>query len=316
MYSLILDLFENILKTTPTVNEEPCTLGEAVGSNFWLEMAEPALNSSPFPETVAHPLSDTEKDMREDNSLLFVLDDCSCAKQKLNFDQLKGKDQLLAQLLQSFTYLDVHLAVVTQLTAGFTFADGGEGGASVQRVFDIGHWTDASNRPVELKNLKVDVLEKLVGESEQLLEPPNVCLTKTWKDEIIGLTLRLYQQVVLVIWPKKETDRIYCQYGFDALMDRIESQSSATEPGHQKSSQLNLAEDLKLAIGFCRTQPLATWNQPEKGPELILRLLKFCNRLRNREQGLDLLQLSGIEAVFNHQFAKAIAKFVLKVTGN
>ena len=99
-------------------------------------------------------------------------------------------------------------------------------------------------------------------------------------------------------------------------MDRIESQSSATEPGHQKSSRLNLAEDLKLVVGFCRTQPLATWNQPEKGPALILRLLKLCNRLRNREQGLALLQLSGIEAVFNDQLAKVIAKFVLKVTGN
>ena len=210
-------------------------------------MAE-TLNSSLLPKTVAPVFSDTGKDMREDKLLLFVLDDCSCAKQKLNFDQLKDKDRLLAQLLQSFTYLDVFLAVVTQHTTESTSAVDGEGGGSIERAFDIGHWTDASNRPVELKNLKVDVLDKFVGESEQMLEPPNLCVMKTWKDEAIGLTVRRYQQVVLVIWPNKETDRIYCQYGFDALMDRIESQSSASEPGHQKSRQLNLAVDLKLVV--------------------------------------------------------------------
>ena len=220
-----------------------------------------------------------EKAREDEHLLLFVLDDCSCSNRKPSFGNLKGKGRLLVQLLQSFTYLDVHLAVVTQHTFESTSADNGEGGGGniIDWVFDVGHWTDASNRPVEWKNLKVDVLDKLVGESEQLLEPPNVCPTKTWKDESNkGLTVRRYQQVVLVIWPKKETDRIYRQYGFHALMDRIGSHSSATEPGQQKSSQLNLAEDLKLVVGFCRTQPIATWNQPEKRPELIHRLLRVC----------------------------------------
>ena len=124
-----LDLFVKTLNASPAAvnRERPCWLGESVGSHFWLEMADSLMNASPCPET-APLFSDTGKGKREEHILLFVLDDCSCANRKLSFDDLKGKDRLLAQLLQSFTYLDVHLAVVTQHTAGSTSANDGEGG--------------------------------------------------------------------------------------------------------------------------------------------------------------------------------------------
>jgi hypothetical protein len=98
-----------------------------------------------------------------------------------------------------------------------------------------------------------------IGDSVSLLDPPNnVCLTKAWKDKGKALNVCRYQQVVLFIWPKQQTDRIYCQYRFDALMERIENQSLAIKPGHQKSRQLKTAEDLKLVVVFCQTQPLVT----------------------------------------------------------
>ena len=155
----------------------------------------------------------------------------------------------------------------------------------------------------------LDFLDKFVGEPDKLLKPLDDCLRYGKNCE--GKTLRCYQRVVLVIWTKTQTDRIYCQYGFQSLLSRISRQSSSAEIGLRRKD--NLDQDLSLAIGFCRTQPLMTW---KNNGDVILSLLKLCTRMRYQEQGFALLNLSGIEGIFNKEIIKAVAKFVHQLAGN
>ena len=270
-----IDLVGKILKTK---EEEDCPIDKPVGS-FWLNVLDPVDSTIKINTNLFHPTTNEEKE----EALLFLILNHSNQKQ-LSFDKLKGKDRLFAQLFQCCPFLEVHLVLVTRYTSRGT-----------QQDFEFEHqWIDVNNRPVELKNLKVDFMDKLIGE-------PGDCLSYLKTDDQ-GKTVRCYQQVALVIWSKKQTDRIYCQYGFSALLSRICGQSKIGLKRH-------LVQDLNLAVGFCQTQPLLTRNKEE---EVILILLKNSNR----EQGLALLNLGGIESLFNDQIAKAIAKFVLRVAGN
>ena len=291
---MFIDLIENILKSYGTKSED-CQKEKAVG-HFWLRVLEPSDSTN----TMANFFPRVRNDKKEEGIFYFILENCS-ANQKVGFDQLKGKDHLLAQLFQCFSLYSVHLAVLTQYTAEYP--------PGIRQAFEFEQWTDVTNRPVELKNLKVDFLDKLVGEPYNLLKPLDDCLKYVKNCE--GKTLRCYQRVALVIWTKTQTDRIYCQYGFQSLLSRISRQSSSAEIGLRR--KVNLDQDLPLAIGFCRTQPLMTW---KNNGDVILSLLKLCTRMRYQEQGFALLNLSGIEGIFNKEIIKAVAKFVHQLAGN
>ena len=276
--------------------------------------ALPMLNSSTHQNKAIH---------FENDLLYFVLHQQNVIGSKLDFGQLKGQEKLISEVLQSCSFLDVHLAVITQEVTQL------EGGRDrVKRNFKIGQWTNSTDGEVDLKGLEIDFVEQLVTGAEKLINPihgPDAAA------KVRGIAHR-YQNAVLAIWPKEKTQFMYAKYGFKSSMDRIEKeiqvQLSSKRPGAiaQLVKRVDLVRDLNSAVDSYRILMLNTvWpvDRSEESSSRTRRLLQVCTRLRAKAAGLAVLDLIASassdrqtsEEVYHDSVLQVIANFVTQVAG-
>lgn len=153
--------------------------------------------------------------------------------------------------------------------------------------FATSSWRNSSGFPVKL-NLQLDVKTQLVGSAGSLMAS-------------------VEEVSVLVIWPRKESFNIYCRYGFDSILDRMEGPLFT-------SASPNLADlktDLNRAVAYCKENPQTLTTHR------ILRLFHLCTVLEAKEEGLTLLNLIGVvEGIRDKRVSKSIAVWESTVCGS
>ena len=277
------------------------------------ESLRPWTEPRPSPEEII--VLDTPSDnplVSETSNMLFFLLENKYSIADLGFGDLTGQDQLLARLFNCSQFLDVHLAVITQQVTGVPdYCDLDEG---FSRTFKIEHWINSTNVLIKLKGIGLDYRTQLMGNIQKLR---NYILPEEEEEEEEETSLRHHP--VLVIWPKPQTIRIYCQYGFNAVLDRMEAAVDS-----QISPNQELIEDLGIVISFCRAEPLKVFRDPStKVGQRTFRLFRLCLFLRASRQGLELLDLlaidfnssSSFEGIRSEQVARVIAEFQQLICG-
>jgi hypothetical protein len=107
------------------------------------------------------------------------------------------------------------------------------------------------------------------------------------------------------------------------------------------SNRQELIGDLGIVLSFCRTEPVKVWGDPTvKAGQRTYRLLRLCQFLRARDEGLEVLDLIGTdfsldgeknlhsiasnsppnfavyEGIRSEDVAEAIAEFQCLISGN
>ena len=290
----------------------------------------------------------SQKNALHEDVLFFVLEE-KYLRNDLMFRRLRGKDRDLAHLLQCCQFLDVHLAVVTHKNTLITkerskgassSSNASDGAKEVKESssFKISRWIDSEDIS---KNLRVEFnFEKqLIGPQRNLwtsdgIKPDKKKTIYIQHDCDCKLKIKehIFYHAVLVIWPKHQSFRMYCNYGLGSLLNCMESSLGSTPPNLQEQVRGKVAEDLRKIITCCCTKPVLVWMQWAKSMgigELTARLLQMCTTLQLREEGLALLNMLDVEFVHDgymfrtktfegiksEQVAQAIAEFQCKVTG-
>lgn len=224
----------------------------------------------------------------------------------LSFFGLKAQDLSLARLLSCSTFLDVHLAIMTQHH-------------SDSNIGLLEHWINSSNILVPFKGIRINVRDQLVNVSHKTRE----FTREEFRSDFIDKSSR---QAVIVIWPRHLSSRMNYLYAFDTLLDQLEWRLQTST--HQKTFQ-----DLNQILSFCRAKPFTVFGDSTviRG-ERTSRLLQICVSLRARQEGLDLLEILGTdyvnpdnctrekeilyEGIQSHQVAQLVAEFECQVSGN
>lgn len=226
------------------------------------------------------------------SNMLFFLLDGKYSISDLGFADLTGQDQLLARLLNCSQFLEIHLAIITQQVSGVLDYCDLEEEDSTSR-FKIEHWINSTNTLIKLKGIEFDLRTQVVGNLQKFR---NYNIHQD--DEKENVTKLLgnagsfsCHHPVLVIWPKPQTIRIYCQYGFNAVLDRMEAAVDISSNHRQE-----LIGDLGIVLSFCRAEPVKVWRDLTTEPgKRTYRLLRICIFLRARDEGLELLELLGTD---------------------
>ena len=241
--------------------------------------------------------------------MIFFALDHKYTKKSLSFSGLKGQDRLLAQLLQSCSFLDVHLSIVVQrISGGYDPDDGHE--EVHERSFDLCHLINSINIPIELPGLEIDYKTQLIGESSRFLKPKDPIREEEDQmgNEATSVE-RWYHQAVLIAWPKYRTSRIYLKYNFDSILALLEGQVISKQELVNKEESI---EELRKLLKFC------IWNgSASSDSDRAYRLLILCTYLKARPEGLSLLDVFGKkEGICDDRVAEAIAEFECRVAGN
>ena len=276
-------------------------------------------------ETVSYGSYGYDKPNYSEPNLIYFVLDYNYDKKTLSFAGLKGRDSQLARLLQSCSFLDVHLAVVKH-SAWKQLDDPDE---QADHSFDIIDWIDSQENRIDLANLKVDFNSQIIGDFSKLLnpfdEPDKEDETPLEDCERIMMINRKYYQFLLVAWPKCETADIYLRYNFYAFLLLIERRvsmiSGKAQFSDSRSSRSAAIEDLrKILVFYAKTshnpaQESLKWNNGIVS-RTTLRLLKLCTRLEAKNEGLAVLNLlAKEEGISDDQVAAAIAEFQCNVAG-
>ena len=278
-------------------------------------------------------LSSNSRYSSENSNMLFFLLEEKYSIADLGFADLIGQDQLLARIFNCSLFLDIHLAVITQHVTGvLDYCDLDEG-KSLNQIFKIEHWINSTNTLIKLKGIEFDLRTQLMGNMQKI---KNYIIPEKERKILHGMPRSFScNHPVLVIWPKPQTIRIYCQYGFNAVLDRMEAAVDIS------SNRQELIGDLGIVLSFCRTEPLKVWGDPTVKPgQRTYRLLRLCQFLRARDEGLELLDLLGTdfsldgeksldsiashsssnlsvyEGIRSEDVAEAIAEFQCLISGN
>ena len=223
---------------------------------------------------------------------------------------------MLTQLLQSCSFLDVHLAIVVQIQKGGYDPDVGHEEVH-ERTFDFSHLIDSSNLPIELPELKVDYKSQLIGNSKKFLNPEDPVREEEEGNEATT-SERWYHQAVLIVWPKNNTNRFYFKFNFDSMLSRLEGKAFSRSTNLLPSKEESI-EHLRKLLDFCNFEPRRTWRQRDvdsSSEDKALRLLKLCTHLNAKAEGLLLLDMvAKEEGIRDEQVAEAIAEFECRVAG-
>ena len=264
----------------------------------------------------------------EPDLIYFLLNHKCSSYTNVKFSELEGQDYLLALLLQSCPDFDVHLAVIEQHTSKSEYDE--EENYDCKRSFEIGLWTNTNNTPIELHGLDVNLKSQIVGSFSKLLNltnTPPAKETKVHTGDEGRETNRWYYHLVLVVWPKCQTNRIYFKYNFNGMLSLLEKQVQPTlEAFTHRCSREDSLEDLRKLLHFCHVEPWIAWKEPAADEaRRIVRLLNLCIVLEAKAEGLFLLDLLGkefvhqgatfYEGIRNHQVAEAVAEFECRVGG-
>ena len=225
------------------------------------------------------------------NNMLFFLLEGTYGLADFGFADLVGQDQTWARLFICSQFLDVHLAVITQSVPSVPDYTDLKEGASWTRRLKVEHWINTSNTLIKLKGIALDVDTQLMGNVQKLkcLNVHEEANNNNNNNSIQRVLIRHYP--VLVIWPKPQTIRIYCQYGFNAVLDRMEVALGMSSVHRQE-----LIGDLGIILSFCRAEPARVWKDPTtEAGQRAYRLLGLCLFLRAKDEGLELLELLGTD---------------------
>lgn len=264
-------------------------------------------NPSCHPETALQQKQIATSCKNSSDMLVFLLEH-EYTLSDLSFFGLKGQDLSLARLLSCSSFLDVHLAIMTQQK-------------DEKNIGLLEHWINSSNILIPFKGIRINVREQLIREFQKT---DRKFIQED--DQSSDFVDKPSRQAVLVIWPVHRSFRMHCLYAFDTLLDQLELQFQTSS--HQKTIQT-----LRQILSFCRAEPLTVFDDSTaiRG-ERTSRLLQICVSLRARQEGLDLLELLGMdyvnpdkcrrgkeilyEGVQSHQVAQLIAEFECRVSGN
>lgn len=234
-------------------------------------------------------LSPNYRCSNEASNMLFFLLEGKYSIADLGFADLTGQDEILARIFNCSLFLDIHLAVITQHVTGVMDYSDLEKEKSSNQTFKIEHWINSTNTLIKLKGIEVDVRTQLIGDMQKF---KNYIVHEDSQKKLLPGSPRSFycHHPVLVIWPKPQTIRIYCQYGFNAVLDRMEAAVDIS------SNCQELIGDLGIVLSFCRTEPCKVWWDPTVKPgHRTYRLLRLCQFLQARDEGLELLDLLAID---------------------
>ena len=249
---------------------------------------------------------------------------------------LLGPDRFIAHLFQSINYLDVHLALVSQVVGPDKNYDD-ISSDSMERNIQISKWIDSSCSLPMSKLLRLNA-SQLIGNFSRI---QNVAAGQDEQHVI-------FYHSSLIIQPRHQSVFHACRYQFNAVLDYLELHQSrikeATDPRPYGCEQQQLALTLKYVIAFCRQEPLIAWMDPGSSEtnDRSARLLKLCVELEAKQEGIELLTLLGAkfdrdpkkdsentshilksglpvrisQGIRDKNVAEAIANFASQVSGN
>ena len=273
---------------------------------------------------------ESEEKTREVDPLFFVLKG-KYEETDLAFSRLQGADQDLAYLLKYCSFLEVHLAMVkttiaTESHVSNKCADYNHGQFRETQITKISRWIDSNDAKISL-DVEFDWEKQCVGPIGSLLKPngnrPDEESAVFCKGGCVAPNRQKhYHNTILVIWPKRETLKMYCRHGLDSFLNRMTISLNSCYLCRLQDAREKAVKDLRKIISFCCDQPIQVWTKPTaKKGELTLKLLRLCTFLRAREEGLALLKILGtdfgpkFEGIQNGNVARAIVEFECDVAG-
>lgn len=234
-----------------------------------------------------------------------------------SFSSLKGEDRVLAMLFQSCPSAAIHLVMISQIFKDEDLPDGDSsaGYEDEEPSYGASNWIGLEG-PVRLIGMGDYVSRRIIGKEETRPERDPDRTRKTKDPDCDGGMLRelTYLTPALCVWPKKRSMAFYCNYGFDAFLDRLER---STGDG---------LETLKSAMYFIGRNAEKVWRDPATGgADRAERLFRLCVKFQAKEEGVKLLGLINSECYINYQYvyegirnekvAEAIAEFQCLVAG-
>ena len=204
---------------------------------------------------------------------------------------LLGPDRFIAHLFQSINYLDVHLALVSQVVGPDKNYDD-ISSDSMERNIQISKWIDSSCSLPMSKLLRLNA-SQLIGNFSRI---QNVAAGQDEQSVI-------FYHSSLIIQPRYQSVFHACRFQFSAVLDYLElhqsriKEANITDPRPNGCEQEQLALTFKYVIAFCRQEPLIAWMDPGSSEtnDRSARLLKLCVELEAKQEGIELLALLGAE---------------------
>ena len=279
--------------------------------------------------TSASPAEDQEQPHPLEAELLLFLP-LKEKYEELSFSLLTGRDRMIAQLFRSLSFLDVHLAFVTQLVDSNMdpLADWEQPCDWTKRIFKITKWFGSRNSLPLSKQIVLDAKTQLLGKVNHIQGVSNGPIGE--EDKVI------FYHAALVIQPKTQSVFHACRHQLDAVLDYLEFHASEIQKISTTfcpSACKQPLAILRLVISYCQANPLLTWKHPESN-QRSRRLLELCLNFKAKQEGLKLLESMGNEVILNFPtphnsipnmfvegirddlVAKAVANFVTQISGN
>ena len=253
------------------------------------------------------------RDHANEEGLFFFLKNKYANLTKLKWSSLKGRDCWLGLLFRCCPSVDVHLTVVEQKFE--------ETWSPAYKKDDpllttSSNWIHPEIGPVHMSGMNGYPRGRLIDKKLTMHEMPPKSRKPDREEKENGKRVRFsYFTPALCVWPKKESFRMYSKYGFDTLLDLIES------------SRDDGLDNLCKLLDVVNSNPAQVWRDAETGgAERAGRLLRFCLKLDAKEQGLRLLGLLNAEFSTNNgqktfegirddRVALAVAEFECRVAG-
>ena len=259
------------------------------------------------------------RDHQVEEGFFFFLKNNYDPASTLTFSSLKGEDSHLAFLLRCFpSFIGVHLTVVKQIFKEECIHGDGDSNNDDEPFLSAFSWVHPEIGPVQLSGMdgypRGRLIDGLGRKMHQL--PGDRRPTRT--EEENGFSRSTYLTPALCIWPKKESLPIYLKYGFDALLDRMESSSADCYDG---------LEGVRELVDAIALNPVQVWKDPDTGgADRARRTLRLIVKLGAKEEGLRLLKLLDkdfcgkdgkmyFEGIRDEAVAEAIAEFECHVGG-
>lgn len=246
----------------------------------------------------------------------------------LSFAQLRGRDRLMSHIFQSISYLDVHLAVISQLTdVSLDHCVDWELTTNwAERNFRIIEWIRSDESLPLSKQLELDARAQLVGNIDDRI----TCVTN---GPNVEANQKISYHSVLIIQPRFQSIHHACRYQLDSVLDYMEQMGVPTDV----DSRQKLVFTLNHVISFSMKEPLLVWMDPcPATSQRTSRLLELCLKLKAKQEGLNLLESMGtavplhstktecppsgipnffLEGIRDERVAMAIAGFESRVGG-
>ena len=255
-------------------------------------------------------------DHRNEEGFFFFLEN-KYDKKKLKWSSLKGQDSHLALLFQACPSIEVHLTIVEQKFDEELQVEG-DSDNDDEPFLSASNWIHPEIGPVHLSEMEGYPRGRLIHKELKMHDEPYEYYQpdKEEDDPDSNYTTSTYLIPALCIWPKKKSAVMYATYGFDALLDRMES-SNADGGLTGLNELLNVVQRKRSEI----------WMDSETGgADRAERLLGLCFKMGAKDEGVRLLWLLAMgfpgqngyidfEGIRDDAVAEAIAEFECHVGG-